>query len=267
MRRLSTLIAVFVCSALADQSWGQQSPATNKDFRNADLTRTTTYILPTGDDHFDKALKNAVEANWSISPIGPIEDLQGISDRLDPRRTYIGYSKERYHNLASIVLVRGGVNGSFTVIDDIDILSKSWMDVYQEGLNDHHLPLLVSTLQQAVRMRMAPEKKFDRPVVKDFNLLTHRLRGKKLLFEPNPTTYDADVESVKQAYHHEIRIVDHDEAVEAIAGRRSDEALIVCCSVNPWVFVYDLDTRECVFWGGEKTREKSLELLNDLVSE
>ena len=244
----------------------QQSAASAKDFQNADLTRTTTYVIPTGNKDQDAALQKAVEENWTFSTLGSLEDLKGATGDTRAKRTYISYGCGPVSGLCSIVMFGEGSQSASGSVDPADILSRSWMDYFRPGVSDYLLPLLVETLQQNLRLRMAPAKGYGRTDETDINLLTHRLKGKKLLFIPKAEKHVEELEMLKKHYEQEVMIVDRMEAAEAIAARRTDEALLVLCDAYPWVFVYDLGTRECIFWGTKKTHEQSVKYLNSLTS-
>lgn len=250
----------------------QFSPTKGKDIIKADIAHTTTYMLPTGNEEFDGPLFKALQENWTLSPLGDPEDLKGSVDLSDPKRTYIGYLDAGLQR--SIAFIRGGSKNKLLNLDQRDILAHCSMgSVRNENTIEqcaYRLPLMVSTLQQTLKMRLT--KDGDAVDQGDFNALASRLKGKTLLVE-RALLHDDEINMLKEEYKHPLEFVDREQVVDAIKEHRADAALLVLVFGSAFdAVVYDLASGECVFlvhvWQSQsllKLQEKHVRRLSDLI--
>jgi hypothetical protein len=147
-----------------------------------EVTKSTTYLIPTTSPEFDRALRRAMEENWTFSRVG--EEIQEEIDLKDESKSYIGIVTAG--NWCALGVVRGGINNKPDKLGPLDVVAYAPISsTGDEPTIDqciYRLPLMVHAIEQALKARLAdPKKKVYKD--DDINEGTDRLRGKTILVE------------------------------------------------------------------------------------
>ncbi len=211
----------------------------------ANIPLSTLYILGTGNDVFDEALYKAVHENWTLSPIGDIEELSEL-DLTTPRRMYIGYLDWGLRR--SVAIIRGGTDNPHYDLKDDDILAYAPMGT-QRNENTieecaYRIPLVVASLQQVLSLRI----KEGRGRVDAGDLTVPKTKATEFLVDKT-LLREREIEELMHVFDHDIRILDRSEIVDAIEEKRTGSLLFIPVYgrfLN--ILVYDLATRECIYF-------------------
>ena len=232
------------------------------------IPKTTTYVLASGKPEFDKALFKAVEENWTLSPLGDPSDLGARVDLSIESRSYVSWLAGP---LGMIGVLPGGLHRKKNEVYGPDFAAYALLSTERAEVNPeqciYRLPLMIQSLQQAIKGRTSGEGREKFYAAKEINELTPVLKGKTILVE-RALLNEEEIRILDGEHRFRLEYADRERIEKAIAERSPDEALMVLIYHQYFdLVIYDLADRRCVFNGRPKLGSPEMKLKASLLKE
>jgi len=234
----------MIAVALSGVAHAQTLYQSGTELERRAFASTTTYVQLLGDPDYDKRLRDALSANWTLTRgIEFIDPGEPLGDAGDERRSYISiWRLHDYGSRSFLVLWQGGKvwgkeNGStggytnteywnsWVVAVPIDCIGRETKDEFVAW----RLPLAVRSIVQLAEHAKREDPDVARlglPAGKVKDLRPSILSGKSLLLWKGRFT-DDQISLIREHYPHKTEVVEMDVILEAIDQQDPHYAVLV----------------------------------------
>jgi hypothetical protein len=294
IKTLLILISIFaVCQNI---SYGQKliHNITTTTKRLNQFLENTLIVVGGGQEKFDSHLKSAFQKYWTITKFEfiPIEELNtkianksnsffvpvvgvyGEHDvwyKIDP--------KEKFRELDQLVLINGGEKSIKEYHEGISIAVEGINENFESNFLDMEMRLdyIVKSFNDLLILARDHElKEANEEFRQEKEKKVAVLKTKTLLIDENLTKIKNSLKSIPldsellKSYPYKYKIVSHEEAVQIINSDNKEYCYFFpSLSGAMHIEVYDVETKEPIYWGGTKVsrviKEKQITELAEAI--
>jgi hypothetical protein len=221
-----TLILMALVVLIATEVSCQIRPASKKHYEK--FKKSTTYIVQDRDQFsgFNKALKEAMEQHWKITPFKVITFAEFEKLRTNEDASFMVLGDVKQKNISNsfgfINFVMGDKKKDFESMPDLGSVPLAYTDASESDFL-YKMGAFVKFMQSCAMDQPTPRMRLASMT----NVNDNRIKNMELWLLENELAPDINSEEkLKQNYPHKVKIVTREEISAAIASGRNDVAFM-----------------------------------------